>query len=240
MDNITLWVAFAAGVLSFMSPCVFPLVPAYVSHLTGATVEGGRIDVNKKLLLIRSLFFIAGFSAVFIAMGTSASLLGRFFAEYRELISKLSGLLIVVFGLQMAGLLNFRILMGQKNWESKRQAGGGNFVSFMVGLAFGTGWTPCVGLALSGILLLAGSSDTMWSGALMLLIYSIGMGIPFLIISLMITWSVKFLKKINRWLPLLTIINGWIFIVMGALLFTGQLQRISAYLARFTFFGITL
>ena len=241
MENVTVWIAFAAGVLSFLSPCVFPLIPVYISHLTGSTVSGGKVDVNKRLLLVRSLLFIAGFSTVFIIMGTSASLIGQFFASYRELVSKLSGLLILVFGLQMAGLLNLRFLMGQKSkLDGSKPGKGGKFSSFLVGLAFGTGWTPCVGLALSGILLLAGSSQTMWSGSLMLLVYSLGLGIPFLAISFVITKSVGMIRKMNRWLPVLSVVNGGIFILMGLLLFTGQLQKISAWLARFTFFDITI
>lgn len=242
MENVTIWVAFLAGVLSFLSPCVFPLIPVYVSHLTGSAVSGGRLDVRKRLLLVRSLLFIAGFSFVFIAMGTSASLLGRFFTDYRELVEKLGGLLMIVFGLQMAGLLNIRMLMGSTGRQGGGSDGsrGGHIQSFVTGVAFGTGWTPCVGLALSGILVLAGSSETMWSGAFLLLVYSLGLGIPFLLISLGITKSLGLIRKVNRWLPLLSKINGAIFILMGLLLFTGQLQVISAYLARFTFFDITI
>lgn len=239
MENVTVWIAFAAGVLSFLSPCVFPLIPVYITHLTGSTVSGGKIEVDKRLLLVRSLLFIAGFSTVFIAMGTSASLIGQVFASNRELVSKLSGLLIIVFGLQMAGLLNLRFFMGSKSkMHDSKPRKGGDFSSYIVGLAFGTGWTPCVGLALSGILLLAGSTETMWNGAFMLLIYSLGLGIPFLMISFVITKSVGLIRKMSRWLPVLSIVNGSIFIGMGLLLFTGQLQKISAWLARFTFFGI--
>lgn len=236
MDITTVFVAFIAGVLSFLSPCVFPLIPAYVSHLTGSLVKDNRINVEKKLLMIRSISFILGFSVVFMAMGASASLIGQFFAGNRELVEKISGLLIILFGLQMAGVLSLRFLMFDKKWVSTENSKKGNVSSFVLGLAFGSGWTPCVGLALSSILLLAGAAETMYSGMLLLFIYSIGLGIPFLIISLMITYSLGVLKKINRFIPLLSIVNGWILVGMGLLLFTGQLQKISAWLAQFTIF----
>ncbi|OAB42471.1 cytochrome c biogenesis CcdA family protein [Paenibacillus glacialis] len=237
MENATVIVALIAGILSFLSPCVFPLIPAYVSHLTGSFVQDNKINVEKKLLMMRSISFIVGFSVIFVAMGASASFIGQFFNENRDLVGKISGLLIIVFGLQMAGVLTLRFLMFEKKWITTDNSKKGNVSSFILGLAFGSGWTPCVGLALSSILLLAGSTDTMYSGMLLLFVYSIGLGIPFLILSFLITHSLGLLKKINRWLPMLSTINGWILVVMGLLLFTGNLQKISAYLAQFTTFS---
>lgn len=234
MDNPTILVALIAGVLSFLSPCVFPLIPAYVSHLTGSFVQDNKINVEKKLLMIRSISFILGFSVVFVAMGASASMIGQFFAGNRQLVEKLSGLLIIIFGLQMAGVLTLRFLMFEKKWISTDTSKKGNVSSFILGLAFGSGWTPCVGLALSSILLLAGTSETLYSGMFLLFVYSVGLGIPFLALSLMLTYSLGILKKINRWLPMLSIINGWILVAMGLLLYMGQLQKISAWLVQFT------
>lgn len=234
MESPTVVIALIAGILSFLSPCVFPLIPAYVSHLTGSLVQDNKINVEKKMLIFRSVSFILGFSVVFVAMGASASFVGQFFVGNRMLIEKISGLLIIIFGLQMAGILTLRFLMLDKKWVSTNQAKKGNASSFILGLAFGSGWTPCVGLALSSILLLAGSTETLYSGMFLLFVYSIGLGVPFLIISVMLTYSLGILKKINRWLPLLSKINGWILIGMGLLVFTGQLQKISAWLAQFT------
>ncbi|WP_188995566.1 cytochrome c biogenesis CcdA family protein [Paenibacillus nasutitermitis] len=236
MDSPTIFVALIAGILSFLSPCVFPLIPAYVSHLTGSFVQENKINVEKRLLLIRSISFILGFSVVFVAMGASASFIGQFFAGNRNLVEKISGLLIIVFGLQMAGVLTLRFLMFNKNFINTNTSKKGNVSSFILGLAFGSGWTPCVGLALSSILLLAGSSETLYRGMFLLFFYSIGLGIPFLILSLMLTYSLGILKKINRWLPVLSVINGWILVGMGLLLFTGQLQKMSAWLAQFSTF----
>lgn len=238
MDNLTIFVAFAAGMLSFLSPCVFPLIPAYVSHLTGSSIQDGKLVVHRGKLFVQSLSFIVGFSLIFIAMGASASFIGRFFAQERELVQKLSGILIIAFGLQMAGILNLRLLMSGKTWETKADKSQGVIRSLVTGLAFGAGWSPCVGLALSSILLLAGSSETLWSGTGMLAVYSLGLGVPFLLISLLLTYSMKIMKRMSRWIPLLSRINGWLLIAMGLLLFSGQLQRISAWLARFTFLDI--
>jgi len=236
VENVSVLFAFTAGMLSFLSPCVFPLIPAYVANLTGSTLGNNRIEVSKSLLLARSLSFIMGFSLIFVMMGASASVLGQIFTHNRDIVQKISGLLIIVFGLQMAGILNLRFLMMEKHWEAKQVEEKNVWQSFILGISFGAGWTPCVGLALSSILLLAGSSNTVYSGMFLLFIYSLGLGIPFLAISLIITYSLGVVRKINRSLGLLSIINGWILIGMGLLLFTGQLQKISAWLASFTLF----
>ncbi|KKC47797.1 cytochrome C biogenesis protein CcdA [Paenibacillus sp. VTT E-133280] len=239
MDNLTILVAFAAGMLSFLSPCVFPLIPAYISHLTGSTFQDGKLVVNRWNLSLQAFSFIVGFSLIFITMGASASFIGRFFAQERELVQRISGLLIVVFGLQMAGFLNFRLLMSGRTWQTKPTASRGIIRSLLTGVAFGAGWSPCVGLALSSILLLAGSTETLWNGIGMLAVYSFGLGVPFLLISWLLTYSMSMMKKMNRWMPLLSKINGWLLIGMGLLLFTGQLQKISAWLSQYTFWDIT-
>lgn len=120
MENVSVLFAFTAGMLSFLSPCVFPLIPAYVANLTGTTLGNDKIEVSKRLLLVRSLSFIMGFSLIFVMMGTSASALGQIFTHNREIIQKVSGLLIIIFGLQMAGILKLRFLMLEKRWEAKQ------------------------------------------------------------------------------------------------------------------------
>ncbi|WP_083996035.1 cytochrome c biogenesis CcdA family protein [Desulfosporosinus acididurans] len=230
MENVSVLFAFTAGMLSFLSPCVFPLIPAYVANLTGSTFGNNKIEVSKRLLLARSFSFILGFSIIFVMMGASASALGQIFSHNRDIIQKISGLLIIIFGLQMAGILKLRFLMMEKRWEAKQTGEKNIWRSVILGMSFGAGWTPCVGLALSSILLLAGSAKTVYSGMMMLFVYSLGLGIPFLAISVIITYSLGFVKKINRSLGLLSTINGWILIGMGLLLYTDQLPKISAWL----------
>lgn len=234
MENISMLFALTAGMLSFFSPCIFPLIPAYVANLTGSHIQSEKVIVSKRILMFRSIYFILGFSVIFMLMGASASALGQLFSEYRDVVEKVSGFLIIVFGLQMAGILSLRFLMMEKRFHASTTGKKSNWSSFVLGLAFGTGWTPCVGLVLSSILLLAGSADTMYSGLTLLMIYSLGLGIPFLVISWLITYSLGVVKKVNKLLPRLSLINGWILIFMGLLLFTGQLQKISAWLATFT------
>jgi cytochrome c-type biogenesis protein len=236
LENVSVLFAFTAGMLSFLSPCVFPLIPAYVANLTGSPYGENRIVVSKRVLLTRSISFIIGFSIIFMLMGASASALGQLFANNRELIQKISGLLIIIFGLQMAGVLNLRFLMMEKRWEGKPVAENPIWRSLIMGISFGAGWTPCVGLALSSILLMAGSAETVYSGMFLLLIYSLGLGIPFLAISVIITYSFKAVKRINNKLGLFSIISGWILVSMGLLLLTGQLQKMSAWLSQLTFF----
>ncbi|MFF2481245.1 cytochrome c biogenesis CcdA family protein [Paenibacillus sp. NPDC058071] len=238
MESMTIFFALTAGILSFFSPCVFPLLPAYIANLTGSHVDGGKMAVSKTVLMTRSISFIIGFSCVFVAMGASASMVGQFFAENRSLLEKISGMLVIVFGLQTANIINLRFLMFQKQWEVKSTHQKKSWHSFVMGLAFGSGWTPCVGLALSSILLLAGSSETMYSGLLLLMVYSLGLGIPFLLISILITYSLDVFKRVNKLLPRLSLLNGWILIGMGVLLFTGQMQKISAWLASYQLFNL--
>lgn len=238
MSEMTVWFAFTAGILSFFSPCIFPLIPAYVTHLTGNFIENNRIDVNKRILMIRSIAFILGFSIVFILMGASASFLGQLFVQHRELIEKISGILIVIFGLQMAEMIHIKFLnMTQASKFSKGEKSKSAFGSMLLGIAFASGWTPCVGLALSSILLLASSADTLSTGVIMLGVYSLGIGIPFLMISLGITYSLNIVRKVNRYLPIIAKVNGWIMVGLGILVYSGQMQKISAWLSQFNFFS---
>jgi cytochrome c-type biogenesis protein len=235
LENMTVTFAFAAGILSSFSPCIFPLLPAYVANLTGGQIDHDKINVPRSLLLLRSLGFILGFSILFIFMGASASLLGQFFLEYRDYIEKIGGLIIVIFGLQIAGILNLSFLYYQKqrNFQYRQQK---DFLSsFLLGVSFGAGWTPCVGLVLSSILLLAGSSDTVYNGMFYLLVYSAGLGIPFLVISFVLTYSLAILRKINGLLNKVILFNAGLLIFMGLLLMTGRFQAVSAWFSNISF-----
>ncbi|MBT2638172.1 cytochrome c biogenesis protein CcdA [Bacillus sp. ISL-39] len=237
MTEIGLFFAFTAGILSFFSPCVFPLLPAYITHLTGGKIEGSKVAVDRTTLFTRSFGFIVGFSLIFIVMGASASFLGQVFANYRTIVMQIAGLLIIIFGLQMAGLLNIKFLMMEKKVQSETKSKGA-FGSVFLGMAFASGWSPCVGLALSSILLLASSSDTLYQGMYLLTSYSFGMAVPFLIISFVISYSLKAIKKINKYLSKLALVNGMIMVGMGFLVLSGQMQKISAWLSAYSLFGV--
>lgn len=236
MEQVTLWIALGGGLLSFFSPCVFPILPAYVSHLTGGNLHEQKLRVDQSLLLQRSLAFVIGFSLVFILMGASATFIGQLFTANRQLVEHLSGILIIIFGLQMLGLFQFSFLMKDKKWDHQLKQPKNWLSSVLLGMAFGFGWTPCVGLTLSSILLLASSSSTLGQGMLMLTVYSLGMALPFLLISFMMTKSISIIRTINRYLGRLSVINGSIMVLLGLLVFTGQMTKISAYFAQFSLF----
>lgn len=236
MDQVSLWIALGAGLVSFFSPCIFPILPAYVSHLTGGRIQEQKLKVDQHLLLQRSFAFVTGFSLVFILMGASATFIGQLFTANRQLIEHISGILIIVFGLQTLGAFPFSFLMKEKKWDHQLKQPKNWFSSVLLGVAFGSGWTPCVGLTLSSILLLASSSNTFSEGMLMLTVYSFGMAIPFLLISLMMTKSVRIIRTINQYLGKISVVNGAIMIVLGLLVFTGQMTKISAYFAQYSFF----
>lgn len=235
MSNVTIWIAFFGGMASFFSPCIFPLLPAYISHLTGGQIKNSAVVVNRKLLIIRSLGFIVGFSLIFIAFGASASFVGQLLTDYRLWLMQLSGLLIILFGLHTAGWLEIKWLMYEKRLHVEKPSNG-FFSSTVIGMAFASGWSPCVGLSLSTILLLAGNSDTFSQGIGMLIAYSIGMAVPFLVLSFVISYSLTFLRLINRQLGKIALFNGMLMVVLGFLVLSGQLQKISAWLARYSLF----
>jgi len=237
MNEIGIIFAIVGGVLSFFSPCVFPLLPAYITHLTGGKVEGSKIQVSRKKLYLRSIGFIIGFSIIFIALGASASFIGKILMNYRVLIMQIAGLLIIIFGLQMAGLLKLKFLMKEKRIQTEQKSKN-LFSSILLGMAFASGWSPCVGLALSSILLLASSSDTLAQGIFLLGAYSLGMAIPFLIISVVISYSLKTLRKINKYLSKIAFANGMIMIFLGFLVLSGQMQKISAWLSAYSLFEL--
>jgi cytochrome c-type biogenesis protein len=235
VNDIGIFFAITAGILSFFSPCVFPLLPAYITHLTGGKIENSKLQVNRSKLYLRSIGFIVGFSLIFIALGASASFIGKILMNYRILIMQIAGLLIIIFGLQMAGLLKFKLLMKEKRIHSDDQPKN-LFSSILLGMAFASGWSPCVGLALSSILLLAGSSDTLFQGVFLLGAYSFGMALPFFIISIVISYSLHIVKKINKYLAKLAFVNGMVMVMLGFLVLSGQMQKISAWLSAYSLF----
>ncbi|MDR4938095.1 cytochrome c biogenesis protein CcdA [Rossellomorea marisflavi] len=235
MNDIGLLFAFAGGVLSFFSPCIFPLLPAYITHLTGSKVEDGKMKMDRGKLLIRSIGFVVGFSLIFIALGASASAVGKVLMDYRDLFMQAAGLLIIVFGLQMAGWLKLTFLMKEKRVSSNRKPQN-FFGSVTLGMAFAAGWSPCVSLSLSTILILAGSSDTLSQGILLLGMYSLGMALPFFVISAVLSYSLGIMKKINRHLAKLATVNGMIMVMLGFLVISGQMQRITGWLSFYSLF----
>ncbi|GAJ97751.1 LOW QUALITY PROTEIN: cytochrome c-type biogenesis protein CcdA [Geomicrobium sp. JCM 19055] len=238
MESVTLGLAglaFVAGMVSFFSPCIFPLVPAYLAQLTGSNISGSSVQTQKRIILSRSFGFILGFTVIFFIDGVASTFIGQAFRMYSGLLEQLGGILIVLFGLQMSGLISIRALLMDKRIGKPRRST--SFLgSFGFGLVFASGWTPCVGVVLGSVLALASSqsSGDMFAGVGMLLLYSLGLGIPFLLVALLFSNSLNRLSTINRYLPTLQKASGVLLIVLGVLLISGYFQILSTWLASFT------
>lgn len=231
MTFFSLWIALFAGFVSFLSPCVFPLVPAYLAQLTGAEISQNKLSADRKIILSRSLGFIMGFTTIFLALGASSSLLGGLFLQNQQLLEQLGGIIIVMFGLQLTGIFQLNFLMSEKRLRNPRKtASFGRSVMF--GLIFAAGWSPCIGLVLGSILTLAAQNDPV-GGMILLLFYSAGLAIPFLLVGLLFSKSIDRVRNINRFLPIFQKVSGIIMIVLGIMLFTGWFARIAGYLSQY-------
>ena len=234
-DQVTLLAAFAAGFLSFISPCVLPLIPGYVSFVSGVSLEemrGGSSapsTASRQQVLVTSLAFVLGFSLVFIALGASASAIGQFLLEKLPLLGKIAGAVIIVFGLHTMGLFRIAALETEKRVQTARKPAG-PFGAILVGIAFAFGWTPCIGPILAGILVVAGSRDTVGEGVMLLAVYSLGLGIPFLLTSIAINRFFLFTARIRKHYHAIELVSGGLLVLIGVLIFTGQLTVIVRYL----------
>ncbi len=226
MESLTIWLAFGAGFLSFVSPCVLPLYPSYISYITGVSVnqlQGEQTGEMKRLTLFHTMFFILGFSIIFFALGLSASWLGQFFIGNQKLISMLGGVLVIVLGLFVMGIINPTWLMREKKLSVKRKSTG-YLGSTLVGIGFAAGWTPCVGPILASVLVLSAANPS--QGILYILAYTLGFAIPFFIMAFFIgrtKWILKYSTKLMK-------TGGAIMVLSGILLYTGQMTKITTYL----------
>jgi len=231
-QNITLALAFAAGLLSFLSPCVLPLVPIYLGYLTGSSlgmVEGDEVP-PRRVTFVHALAFVSGFSVLFIALGASVGLEGYVLIDRIDLLAKIGGLLVVVLGLHLMGVIKIPILYREKRLDVPRSGDPSYVASLAVGMVFAAGWTPCVGPVLAGILVLAGASGTVAQGALLLTVYSLGLGVPFLLTALLLTTAINQFRRLNRYMRVIEVGSGLLLVAAGVLLFTGNLQVLNGYL----------
>lgn len=235
MEKVSLLMAFSAGLLSFLSPCVLPVIPSYVSYITGISFEDltggqdrGRI---RKITITNSLFFIAGFSFIFVMLGASSSFLGRFLSDHQEAIRKIGGAMIVIFGLYIAGILRIGFLSGDKRLHLQNKPAG-LLGTFLVGAAFAAGWTPCIGPVLGSILIYASTTDSVATGMGLLSVYALGLGIPFLITSIAINTALSYFKRINRYMRAISLVTGLLLVVVGILLFTGDFSLLTQYMIK--------
>ena len=225
--------AFLAGLLSFFSPCVLPLTPIYVAQLVGPSVwRTERTSLNnsglRRATLLHATAFVCGFSLVFIALGATASALGAFLAGHADLLRHIGGALLIAFGLYVAGVLRIPPLDRERRF-SLRFGQASYPASFAVGMAFGLGWTPCVGPILAGILLIAAQAATLQYGVLLLAVYSLGLGIPFLALGIGFETIAPRLKRLSPYLPLIERGTGVLLIVMGVVIFFNWLLYLNAW-----------
>jgi cytochrome c-type biogenesis protein len=234
-ENLSLSLAFAAGVLSFLSPCVLPLVPSYVAFITGLSFEELTLDRPqrklRRLIFTHSLLFILGFSFLFTLLGASATLLGQFLAAHRDTIRIAGGVMVIVFGLFISGVFSFGFLQREKRFHLHDKPLG-YLGSFLVGVTFAAGWTPCVGPILSSILLYASTAEDMRSGIFLLLFYSLGLGLPFLACSLALNTFLATFQKARRYLGVFTKVGGFLLIIVGVLLLTNSFTFLNEVLSQ--------
>lgn len=231
MDNVTLISAFIAGVVSFVSPCVLPLVPAYISFVSGVSLEQLRQnpgEAAQKNVLWTSLIFIAGFSTIFVLLGASASVAGQFLLKNKILFNRIAGIIIIVFGLHMAGLFQIKFLNYEKRFNMNRKAGG-ILSTYLVGLAFAAGWTPCIGPILAAILVVASNQETSGQGVVLLSSYSLGLGIPFFLTAMALNTFFGFFGWVKRHYRQIEYASAALLIVLGVMVFTNQFTRLASY-----------
>ena len=227
----SLSIAFFAGLISFVSPCVLPLIPGYVSFICGTTLN--ELDLkSKNFILKKSLFFSLGFSLVFVSLGATATFLGSFLLHNSQMLSIISGIVIILFGIYLLELIKINFLnqsIGNYNIKFSNNL----FFPFIVGVGFGFGWTPCIGPILGSILAFASMEDSIYKGVLLLSFYSLGLAVPFTVSSLIIKKFLVFSKKSRSYLSKIKKFSGIILLTTGILIVTGQLQTIGFYLIQF-------
>src|SRR5438105_1760262 len=243
LDPLLFVTAIGAGMISFVSPCVLPLVPAYLGFITGRSADElqGARGQARVMILTQGLAFVLGLAVIFALLGASASILGQMLLQNQERLYQVGGVIVVVFGLQMLGITRISLLARTARVaEVTPNVQRSHLGAFAMGLAFGAGWTPCVGPFLAGLLGLASQQQTVGAGVLLLLIYALGLGVPFLLAGLAVNRSLNVMRGIRPHMLAIERVSGALLIGMGILLFTQQLTRITSLLTRVFGNGLAL
>lgn len=229
--TLGLFVAFAAGLLSFLSPCVLPLVPSYIGFLTGMSLP--EVATRRRAALLHALLFVLGFSLVFVLLGASATALGRALNYYQQWLQRIGGVLIILFGLVCVGVIRVGFLAQERRLQVEHKPVG-YLGSALVGMAFGAGWTPCIGPVLGAILGLAATSRDLGRGMLLLGSYSAGLAVPFLLAAAALEAFLEWFQRFRRYLPWVMRVSGALLIFVGVLMATGEFTRLAGWLQQFT------
>ena len=219
-------IAFGAGLISFLSPCVLPLIPGYISYISGQSLQ--EILNKKKINFFPLILFCLGFSTVFVLLGASASFLGQTLLQNSEVLRILAGIVIIIFSLQLIGIINIPYLNFEKRFDAKESRN--ILFPYIIGVAFGFGWTPCIGPILGSILALASIEETLTRAVILLIFYSLGLAIPFVLSGYLIQRFLLFSKNFRKNINLISKIGGIILLVTGILILTNQLQAIGFYI----------
>lgn len=229
-ENVTFAIAFLAGLFSFLSPCVLPLVPAYIGYLSGTTVTAEGMSMSgRRDTFLHALGFVLGFSVIFVLLGVTAWSIGDVLFTFSRELSIIGGVVLIVFGLALTGVFKLPFMYTQKRIEVKINPSLGYLSSFVIGIFFGAGWTPCVGPILGGILVFAAQADTATKGALLLTSYSLGLGIPFLMVGAAFEAASDYIRRLNRKSNWFSIASGILLIILGIVMISGQLQTLARY-----------
>jgi cytochrome c-type biogenesis protein len=245
MQEVSLFAAFVAGILSFISPCVLPLIPGYVSFVSGVTLDEMRgtgaaaaltSTSAKRRAVIMSLAFVLGFSIVFVSLGASATAIGTLLMDHLQLLGKIAGVVIILFGLHMMGVLKIGLLYKEKRIQTNKKPAG-FFGAILVGMAFAFGWTPCIAPILAAILTVAATQESVGEGVKLLAVYSAGLGVPFIATSFAINKFFAASARIRRHYHTIEVVSGVLMIVVGVLIFTNKFtiiaQLLTPYLPAF-------
>tara|TARA_B100000686_G_scaffold266741_1_gene281677 strand:+ start:81 stop:797 length:717 start_codon:yes stop_codon:yes gene_type:complete len=227
----TLPIAFLAGLISFLSPCVLPLIPGYISYISGTSFD--RIKEKKRnLIIFKTIFFTLGFSFVFIILGSTASFIGRFFLINSHILRIVAGVIIILFSLQIIGFINFSLLNKDIRFFTNKYSNNLTF-PFIVGAAFGFGWTPCIGPILGSIITLSALEENIGKGILLLSFYSLGLAIPFVISGILIDKFLLFSKSFKKYMSIITKVGGTILLITGIAILTNQLQILGFFILEY-------
>jgi cytochrome c-type biogenesis protein len=235
LTHLGLLAAFGAGILSFLSPCVFPLVPGYLSYLAGTSAQATQSQPTTRWRVsVHALCFVLGFALIFALLGAAASLLGSALHAYQQVLARLAGLLLVLFGIALTGLVPLPFLSGEHRIQVKPGTSAW-WRSGLIGIVFGAGWSACTGPILGSILVLTAVGTTLMRGVIFLLAYALGLGLPFLLIGLLVDRVSPLIRRIRRYTGPISLIGGAILILMGMLIFSGHLDQLADYILPFYF-----
>ena len=227
LGSFPIFASLLAGILTFISPCILPLIPVYITLVTGLSIE--ELDNRKNLLsvFLSSICFVLGFTTVFVFLGLSVTIIGQFFLNNIDILRTVGGIIIIVFGLHLLGIFKIKLLYKQFGWMDKIKRTSNYFTIYLIGCAFAFSWTPCVDPILASILILAATQGTIAKGTFLLLIYSLGLAIPFILTALFVSKFLTLFNSLKKYYKVIEIISGTLLILMGILIISGGFNKIT-------------